>query len=60
VVLTWSAVCNVVYRVQYKAELNSQQWSDLVPDVTAAGVSASTMDPSAQGTQRFYRVMALP
>lgn len=57
--LQWTAIPGATYRVQFKAALTDAEWTDLVPDVTAAGPSASFPHPSAGG-QGFYRVLALP
>jgi hypothetical protein len=59
VVISWSAVSNGVYRVQYKPVLNATAWTDLVGDVTATGSSASKTDLLTP-TNRFYRVQVLP
>jgi hypothetical protein len=58
--LTWSAVIGRTYRVQYKADLTDPDWTDLSPDVSASGNTASLTDISAAGSQRFYRVELLP
>jgi hypothetical protein len=55
VVITWSAVSNVTYRVQYKSDLNSA-WVNLSPDITATNSIASTTDHPGGATQRFYQV----
>jgi hypothetical protein len=54
-VLQWSAIPGVKYRVQFKNSLDDVGWTDLIPDVTAAGATASFSDPVGVG-QRFYRV----
>jgi hypothetical protein len=59
VVIRWSAIPNVTYRVQYRADF-STDWVDLAPDVTAVGDTASMVDNSALETRRFYRLMVLP
>jgi subtilisin-like proprotein convertase family protein len=56
VVITWSAISNVTYRVQYKADLNAADWSNLAPDVTATNTTASATDHPVLGAHRFYRV----
>jgi hypothetical protein len=56
--LQWSAIPGVKYRVQYKDALDDLNWTDLIPDVTAAGVTASFSDPVGTG-QRFYRVLVV-
>jgi hypothetical protein len=56
--LTWSAIPDVTYRVQFKNHLDDPDWMNLTPDVTAAGPTASTSDPLGPA-QRFYRVMVV-
>jgi hypothetical protein len=58
--VSWSAVSNHVYRLQYKPDINDTNWTDLFPDVSAEGPTASATDSSGVSTQRFYRVMLLP
>ena len=54
--LTWSAIPNRKYRVQFKDNLDDPVWTDRVPDVIASGASASLSDPLGP-SQRFYRVL---
>jgi hypothetical protein len=56
--LTWSAIPGTTYRVQFKPDLNTTNWTDLVPDVTASGPAASITDPPC-ATQRFYRILVV-
>ncbi len=58
ITLTWSALGGRTYRVQYKDELADPDWTNLSPDVTADGPTASKTDPFVP-TQRFYRIIAL-
>ncbi|HEY5910443.1 MAG TPA: MBG domain-containing protein [Verrucomicrobiae bacterium] len=58
-VITWSAVSNVTYRVQYKTDLSAPDWTDLPGDVTAAGTTASKTDVGTNN-KVFYRVRVLP
>jgi hypothetical protein len=60
VVITWSAVSNVTYRVKYQSDFASTNWQDLSPDVTATNTTASAMDHPADATPRFYRVQIVP
>jgi hypothetical protein len=60
VVIAWSAISNQSYQLQYKTNLASTNWFDLVPTVTAAGSMASFADHPAVGSPRFYRVVILP
>jgi hypothetical protein len=59
VVITWTAISNQVYRVQYNANLASTSWLNLAPDVTATGSTASFTDHPGTASQRFYRVVLL-
>jgi len=59
--LIWYAVSNRTYRVQYKADLSSTDWTDLAGDIPATGGTASKTDTTlGNATQRFYRVLLLP
>ena len=53
--LTWTAINGKSYRVEYKNGLDQPMWSNLPPDVTATGPTASKPD-WADGAQRFYRI----
>jgi MBG domain (YGX type)/YDG domain len=59
VAITWSAISNRSYRVQYNPVLGSTNWTDLTGDVTATGNTACKTDPRTT-TDRFYRVQVLP
>jgi hypothetical protein len=58
--MTWRAIPDRTYRVQYTDELSAETWIDLPGDVQAEGHSAHKTDASAGGGQRFYRVVRLP
>ena len=58
--IQWSAVSNVIYRVQYTSNLNTGAWVDITPDVTAAGNTASATDNPAGASLRFYRILIVP
>jgi hypothetical protein len=58
--LTWTAISNQTYLVQYKTNLVSLAWNDLPPSVTATNVTAEFAEPVGLGS-RFYRVkLVLP
>jgi hypothetical protein len=59
-VITWTAVSNSLYRVQYVADAPSTNWIDLAPDVMATGDTASFADQPSGAAQRFYRIALLP
>jgi len=59
VVIYWTTLSNVTYRVQYQAGLAGAGWSNLVPDVTATNTTASAADNPAGAAMRFYRIMVV-
>jgi hypothetical protein len=59
VLITWSALSNGTYRVQFKTNLNATGWTDLAGDVLATGNTASKTDILTPGS-RFYRIQVLP
>ena len=48
-----------IYRVQYNSSLNGGGWTDLSPDVTATGSTATQTNAVGSAPQRFYRVKLL-
>jgi uncharacterized repeat protein (TIGR03803 family) len=58
--LAWSSFSNETYQVEYQTSLMSENWSLLVPDVTATNNMSSFMDNTASGEERYYRVRLLP
>jgi hypothetical protein len=60
VTLTWSAVPNGHYRVQYKDTVDALSWNDLSGDVMATGVTATKRDDVSPIHQRIYRIEVLP
>jgi hypothetical protein len=54
--LTWSAVSNLTYQLQYNLDLTSTNWIDLGSPVTATNNSISLPDATGPDAQRFYRV----
>jgi hypothetical protein len=57
--LSWYAISNRQYRVQFRTDLASSGWSDLAGDVKAMGETATKTD-SIGGTARYYRLVLLP
>jgi uncharacterized delta-60 repeat protein len=56
--VTWRAVSNRTYRVQYADDLAANDWRDVPGDVVATGDIASKTDVTTAGVkQRFYRVL---
>ena len=59
VMITWSAVSNGIYRIQYLPVLGTTNWADLIGDITATDNTASKNDTRIS-TNRFYRVQVVP
>jgi hypothetical protein len=59
VLIQWTSVTNVTYRVQCRTNLTDASWVDLTPDVTATNSISSLGDNSSANAQRFYRVMVV-
>ena len=59
-VVTWSSLASHNYRLQYKNSFSDTNWTDVVPDVQAAGFTVSVTNVAGAGPQRFYRVRLLP
>jgi hypothetical protein len=57
--LTWTAVSNATYRLEFTPWLNSSNWNALPGDVTAVSNSASRLDVWTS-SNRFYRVRSVP
>jgi hypothetical protein len=59
--ITWSAVSNHTYRLQYQGTVPmTTNWTDAVPDIIATGSTASATNACGGAEQRFYRVMLVP
>jgi hypothetical protein len=60
IVLTWNAIPDQTYRVQYKDNVTDAEWTDLT-DVSAAEstatVVASLLDEFGRIPSRFFRIM---
>jgi len=60
IVLTWNAIPDQTYRVQYKDKVTDAEWTDLT-DVSAAEstatVVASLLDEFGRIPSRFFRIM---
>jgi hypothetical protein len=56
-VISWTAVSNQTYRLQFTEELGSTTWNDVLPDVLATGPTATTTNAVGNSPQRFYRVL---
>jgi hypothetical protein len=59
VLLTWTAVSNTTYRVQFNPDLTPSNWNALLGDVLGLSNTASKQD-TLTSSNRFYRVQVLP
>jgi hypothetical protein len=55
VLITWTAISNIIYRLEYTPDLNSSNWNSLPGDVLGASNTASKLD-ALTTSNRFYRV----
>jgi hypothetical protein len=60
VTMIWSSVSNGIYRLQYNGDLGGTNWTDVLPDVQAAGSAVTATNNIGGSTQRFYRVLVVP
>ncbi len=60
VTLTWSAVSNATYQLQYNESLDPSAWSNRGAPVVANASTASATDDLSGVPQRFYRVVVVP
>ncbi|MDB6109861.1 MAG: hypothetical protein JWR69_1611, partial [Pedosphaera sp.] len=58
--ITWGAVPNQSYRLQYNSDLSSTNWLDQVPDIMATGPTATATNAVGSSAQQFYRILSLP
>jgi len=57
--LTWSAIANTTYRLEYKTDLGFTNWTGLAGDVNSLSNTASNLD-ALTASNRFYRVRVIP
>jgi uncharacterized repeat protein (TIGR03803 family) len=58
--LTWNSFTNGVYQVESKPNLPGSNWTVLMPDLAATGLTTSVTDHPGIATERYYRVRLLP
>jgi hypothetical protein len=58
VLLTWNALTNFTYSVQYKNSLADTNWTTLSPEIPATNFLMSVTNAAGSG-QRFYRISVL-
>ena len=59
VLLTWTAVSNITYRLESNPNLSPSNWNAVPGDVVGLSNFASKLDPLTP-SNRFYRVLVLP
>jgi hypothetical protein len=57
--LTWTAISNFTYRLEFNSNLNPTNWAAVPGDVIAITNQASKSDVLTR-SNRFYRVQVLP
>jgi hypothetical protein len=57
--IAWNSVGGGSYRLQYISDLGGGNWTDLSPDVTATGLTATQTDAVGSAPQRFYRIKVM-
>ena len=60
VTLSWNAISNRAYDVEFKNDLSETNWTPLVTNLVATGVTAATTDPVTTNAQRLYRIVLRP
>ncbi|HWH69252.1 MAG TPA: tandem-95 repeat protein, partial [Candidatus Sulfotelmatobacter sp.] len=58
--ITWNAVAEKTYLLQYKTRLEETNWIDVLPKVTATNSTCIMTNALDSGMQRFYRLVLLP
>jgi len=58
--LTWTAVPNQGYRLQFKDQLAATNWITSSPEIVAQGSTASSTNAVGGQGSRFYRVLVTP
>jgi Tol biopolymer transport system component len=58
-IITWESVPGAHYRVEFKPNLLSANWSLLSPDISADGPVTSVRDSNGS-TERYYRIQKMP
>ncbi len=60
VTLSWNAISNRTYHVEFKNDLSETNWTPLVTNIVANGETAATTDAVSTNAQRLYRIVLLP
>jgi hypothetical protein len=59
-VVTWGAISNLTYRLEYLNDITDTNWAPSLPDIIAAGDTASATNLTGGEPARFYRVRLVP
>jgi hypothetical protein len=59
VLLSWTAVSNITYRLEFNPDLTPSNWNGLAGDVIGVSNTASKLD-ALTPSNRFYRVRVMP
>ena len=59
-IVTWSAVSNATYQLQFLSDIATNNWTASLPNVVAQGATASATNQTGGEPARFYRVELLP
>jgi hypothetical protein len=54
--ITWSALSGYTYRLQSTDDLDTPNWTDVLPDIIATGSSASATNAVGPSMSHFYRI----
>jgi hypothetical protein len=57
--VTWTAISNATYRLEFTPDLNPTNWTALPGDVTGLSNTASKLD-ALTPSNRLYRVRVIP
>jgi hypothetical protein len=55
--IRWNTAPGRTYQIEFKDRLSDETWTPLGNEITAVDSTASIVDNSAAGSQRFYRVL---
>jgi len=59
ITISWKSQSNQMYQLQYRAEFNSGDWTELGAPLPGTGSHISALQPTSE-SQQFYRLLILP